>query len=51
MLGSWPTWAWPACSRKPFTTTADATAPRAPDLEDRRFVADRPNQRWVADIT
>lgn len=37
--------------RKPCTTVADTSAPRAPDLVDRRFVADRPNQLWVADIT
>ena len=37
--------------RRPFTTVADATAPRPPDLVDRQFVADRPNQLWVADIT
>jgi putative transposase len=33
------------------TTIPDATAVRPPDLVDRRFVADRPNQLWVADIT
>lgn len=37
--------------RKPFTTVADTTAPRPPDLVDRRFAAERPNQLWVADIT
>lgn len=37
--------------RRPFTTVADHTAPRPPDLVDRRFVAERPNQLWVADIT
>jgi transposase InsO family protein len=29
----------------------DSTAPRPPDLVDRQFVAERPNQLWVADIT
>jgi putative transposase len=33
------------------TTTADATAPPAPDLVNRRFVAERPDQLWLADIT
>lgn len=37
--------------RKPFTTVADKTAPRAPDLVDRKFRAERPNELWVADIT
>lgn len=37
--------------RKPFTTTPDSTAVRPPDLVERRFVAERPNQLWVADIT
>lgn len=37
--------------RKPRTTTPDTTVARPPDLVDRRFVADRPNQLWVADIT
>lgn len=37
--------------RKPFTTVADHTAPRPPDLVDRQFRADEPNQLWVADIT
>jgi putative transposase len=37
--------------KKRFTTTADSNAPRPPDLVDRRFVADRPNQLWLADIT
>jgi putative transposase len=37
--------------RKPFTTIADTGAARPPDLVDRRFVAERPNQLWVADIT
>ena len=33
------------------TTIADDSALRPPDLVERRFVADRPNQLWVADIT
>ena len=37
--------------KKPFTTIADPTAVRPPDLVERRFAADRPNQLWVADIT
>jgi transposase InsO family protein len=34
-----------------ITTVSDATAPRPPDLVDRKFVATRPNELWVADIT
>ncbi len=38
--------------RKPqWTTRRDATAAPAPDLVDRSFQAERPNQLWVADIT
>ena len=37
--------------KKQWTTTPDKTAPRAPDLVDRQFVASRPNQLWLADIT
>jgi transposase InsO family protein len=33
------------------TTIADPSAPRAPDLVERRFVAERPNDLWLADIT
>jgi transposase InsO family protein len=33
------------------TTIADPFATRAPDLVERRFVADRPNDLWLADIT
>lgn len=33
------------------TTIADTSAPRPPDLVERRFTATRPNQLWVADIT
>lgn len=37
--------------KKQFTTTPDTTAPRPPDLVDRRFVASRPNELRLADIT
>lgn len=37
--------------RRARTTVPDASAPRPPDLVDRRFVAERPNQLWVTDIT
>ncbi len=37
--------------RKRFTTVPDATAARPPDLVARRFVADRPDALWLADIT
>ena len=33
------------------TTTADKTATYPPDLVERRFRADGPNQLWVADLT
>ncbi len=33
------------------TTIRDRNAKPAPDLVDRRFTADAPNQLWVADIT
>lgn len=33
------------------TTIPDTTAPRPQDLVARRFVAERPNQLWVADFT
>ena len=33
------------------TTVSDPRAERAPDLVERRFVAERPNQLWVADFT
>src|SRR5438034_8559544 len=38
-------------SRKPRTTVADEKQAPAPDLVERRFVADRPNALWLADIT
>jgi putative transposase len=34
-----------------ITTRADAAADRPADLVERRFVATRPNQLWVADFT
>ena len=34
-----------------ITTRRDRDARPAPDLVDRNFTADRPNQLWVADIT
>jgi len=33
------------------TTIADANAQRPADLVERKFVAERPNQLWVADFT
>ena len=36
---------------KTATTRKDATARRAPDLVNRNFSADGPDQLWVADIT
>jgi putative transposase len=40
-----------SAGQKHFTTTPDTTAPRPPDLVDRKFVASRPNELWLADIT
>ena len=37
--------------RKQFTTIPDDTAARPADLVERQFVAERPNQLWLADIT
>lgn len=37
--------------KKRRTTKPDPSAPRHPDLVNRRFVADRPNRLWVTDIT
>ena len=34
-----------------FTTIPDDTAARPADLVERQFVAERPNQLWLADIT
>jgi putative transposase len=33
------------------TTMVDEAAPRPPDLVNRHFTADRPDQLWLADIT
>ncbi len=38
-------------AKKRFTTHADATHLRAPDLVNRAFIASRPDQLWVADFT
>jgi transposase InsO family protein len=35
----------------PRTTTRDAAASRPPDLVDRDFTAERPDQLWLSDIT
>ncbi len=37
--------------RKPVTTRPAAEPDARPDLVERRFAAERPNQLWVADIT
>ena len=37
--------------KKRFTTHADPAAVRAPDLVNREFTADAPDQLWVADFT
>lgn len=34
-----------------FTTKPDPAAPRPPDLVERNFWAERPNELWVADFT
>ena len=38
-------------TRSTVTTRPDRTAPRAPDLVQRQFRADRPNELWVSDFT
>ena len=38
-------------AKRRFTTHADASHLRAPDLVKREFVASAPNQLWVADFT
>lgn len=38
-------------SRKPVTTHSAAGDDQRPDLVERKFVADRPQQLWAADIT
>jgi transposase InsO family protein len=42
-----------AVRNRAFTTTtvADGSMPRPPDLVNRQFVASRPNELWVADLT
>jgi putative transposase len=37
-------------AKRRFTTHADASHLRAPDLVQRAFVASRPDQLWVADF-
>ena len=37
--------------KKRWTTIVDDSAPRPADLVERQFVAERPNQLWLADIT
>jgi transposase InsO family protein len=37
--------------RRQFTTVADRAATRPADLVERRFVAGRPDELWLADIT
>jgi putative transposase len=41
----------PGQGRTRRTTIPDTKAPPAPDLVERRFVAERPNALWLADIT
>jgi putative transposase len=38
-------------SKTTVTTRPDRSSPRAPDLVNRQFQADRPNQLWVSDFT
>ena len=38
-------------SRSTLTTRSDRSSPRAPDLVNRRFRAERPDQLWVCDFT
>jgi putative transposase len=38
-------------SRRVRTTRRDDTAPRSPDLVNREFCAEAPNQLWVTDLT
>jgi putative transposase len=40
-----------ACGKRWRTTRPDPPARRRPDLVDRNFSADHPNELWVADIT
>ena len=41
----------PCRAGKRRTTIPDPKAPPAPDLVERRFLAERPNRLWLADIT
>lgn len=38
-------------TKSTITTRPDRSSPRAPDLVNRRFRAERPNQLWVCDFT
>ncbi|NLE21196.1 MAG: DDE-type integrase/transposase/recombinase, partial [Actinobacteria bacterium] len=38
-------------TRTPHSATEELKAPAAPDLVERSFTAERPNQLWFADIT
>jgi putative transposase len=38
-------------SKSTITTRSDRSLPRAPDLVQRRFRANRPNELWVSDFT
>ena len=38
-------------TKSTITTRSDRSSPRAPDLVNRRFRAERPNQLWVCDFT
>ena len=38
-------------TKSTITTRPDRSSPRAPDLVQRRFRADRPNELWVSDFT
>jgi putative transposase len=38
-------------TKSTITTRSDRSSPRAPDLVNRRFWAERPNQLWVCDFT
>jgi transposase InsO family protein len=37
-------------SKSTITTRSDRSSPRAPDLVQRRFRADHPNELWVSDF-
>ena len=37
-------------TKSTITTRPDRSSPRAPDLVNRRFRADRPNELWVSDF-